>query len=1457
MIGISGAKAQAPVANFSASTTSGCGPLGVNFTDLSTGSPLYWTWDFGNGQISSLQNPIATYTIPGVYTVTLIVKNKDGENSIRMTNYITVYPYPSASFTSNLTLACAPANIQFTDQSVPGQGAISSWNWDFGDGATNTQPSPPHTYSQPGYYSVRLTVTNSQGCSNSLLLVRYIRVVSGIQPDFSWSQTTNSCSAPFALNFTNQTAGPGTLSYSWNLGNGTITGQTSPSTIYPANTSYSVSLTAQSNLGCSGTTTKTISFPAANPVITSPDTACTNNPIAFVNGSSPVPVSSSWNFGDGTAATVANPGKTYPTAATYAVKLVNTYATCLDSVIKSIVVINNPVPDFTADKQVTCQAPFTVNFTAVTAPGDNVKSYSWDFGDGGTSTSANPAHTYTTTGSFDVRLTVTGSSGCPGTVTKSQFIQIAAPTVTIDLLPGQVCIGQAFRPLADISTLDGVKSYSWTAPGATPSSSTLPNPTFIYAGEGNYNLTLSVTTNDGCVTPAILFSNAAVVGDSIPAVFTYSQPTPCANQPITFSSSSDSVNYWFWYFGDGDTGRTASPIIHAYSDSGNLAVRLSVIHHGCTTISQYQTVHINAPIANFGYKPECANRLIVDFFDSSKVNPGPGAPVYTFYYGDGSPPVTVTSYPPIFPSHTYLSFNTYKDTLIVSNGGCTDTIVKSVIVSPQAPDFTVSPGNDSVCRNAPFVLTAVGIDTSFIKTYSWTVGATTTPGGFSFTSTDTANGSYPLSLTVTDINGCIYPSIAPHTLIVIGPTANFTMAGTGTPGGCRNSPILFNDHSTAYPGYPITQWIWNFGDDSLQTFTAPPYSHSYADTGYYPVFLTAHDAYGCEDTYSFYSVQITGPQTGFFTRDTFFYCPNEPLPFTDSSKGYSLSWLWDFGDGSPASTIQNPSHNFPTSGQKYSIKLKVTDQTGCSDSLTKLNYITIQSPIPAFTISDSTTICPPLQTTFTPNPQYYDSLYWDFGDGTTSTLANTTHFYNSYDTFYAKLVLRGPGGCLDSATRRIFVLNPGPSTSFTYSPLTHCDSINTNFTIVPPDFTRWTLYFGDGQTDSTEAGTVSHEYRGPFVYSPQLILTDSTGCIVPIGALGGNITVLGATPFFSVDKHAFCDSGTVNFTDFTITNDAIVSKIWVYGDGNSYTSPTPAVDNPTSNDYMSPGNYLATIKVATQSNCAENYTDTIRVYQTPHPIITVGDPPCVNSPVTLDGSLVIPDIDSVSWNWNFGDGQTSQQQDPGVIYISSGQYTISLRTSVSFGCADTVTRTITVNPLPSIKGPAQIVTPVGFPVTIPFTYSINTVSYFWTPVINLSCADCSNPTATDTFSTLYKVMATDSNHCVNYDSIYIKTICDEKNYYIPNTFSPNGDGINDVFYPRGRSLYNIQSMRIFNRWGQKVFEKRDFPANTQSEGWDGTFNGRPAAVDAYVYIIEVVCENAQIIALKGDVTLIR
>jgi gliding motility-associated-like protein len=99
-------------------------------------------------------------------------------------------------------------------------------------------------------------------------------------------------------------------------------------------------------------------------------------------------------------------------------------------------------------------------------------------------------------------------------------------------------------------------------------------------------------------------------------------------------------------------------------------------------------------------------------------------------------------------------------------------------------------------------------------------------------------------------------------------------------------------------------------------------------------------------------------------------------------------------------------------------------------------------------------------------------------------------------------------------------------------------------------------------------------------------------------------------------------------------------------------------------------------------------------------------------------------------------------------------------------------------------------------------------------------------------------------------------VCDNRNFFIPNTFSPNGDGSNEIFYPRGQGLFKIKSLRIFNRWGELVFENREFQANDPSAGWNGMYKGKKGSPDVYVYQIEIYCTNDQVFKLAGNVALI-
>ena len=172
-------------------------------------------------------------------------------------------------------------------------------------------------------------------------------------------------------------------------------------------------------------------------------------------------------------------------------------------------------------------------------------------------------------------------------------------------------------------------------------------------------------------------------------------------------------------------------------------------------------------------------------------------------------------------------------------------------------------------------------------------------------------------------------------------------------------------------------------------------------------------------------------------------------------------------------------------------------------------------------------------------------------------------------------------------------------------------------------------------------------------------------------------------------------------------------------------------------------------------------------------------------------------------------------------------------------------------------GPDPVI-PVGTGINLPVSYGSKNIKFYtWTPASNLSCQDCSVPYANPTFTTRYRVTVTDSNGCRSSDDVMVRVACTEKNYFVPNTFSPNGDGVNDVFYPRGASIDRIQAMRVFNRWGQIVFEKKNFTVNSITDGWNGTYQGKPANMDTYVYIIEYLCDNGEIVTLKGNVTLLR
>ncbi|MBC8032610.1 MAG: PKD domain-containing protein [Chitinophagaceae bacterium] len=1433
-----GLKAQAPTANFSASTVSGCATLVVVFKDESLGNPVYWNWDLGNGQLSNERNPVGAYTTPGTYTVSLVVRNADGTNGTTKTNYITVSPSPNAAFTSNFTTACSPATIQFTDQSTPA-GAITSYNWTFQDGTTSNLQNPSKLYTENGYSNVTLTVTTANGCSSSTVRNRYIRIISGITPDFNFSRA-GACGFPVNINFSNQTAGPGVLDYAWTFGNGQSSTLKDPSTLYASSGTYDVRLRVNSNFGCSGEITKPITLGNTNTSISAPASSCPGRPVAFVNSSTPAPVSSSWDFGDGTRSTQTNPSKIFTTPGTYTVTLTSKYPECEGVATQNIVITNQPGVDFTSANPTGCTLPYTVNFQN-TSP--DAVSYLWNFGDGTTSAAQNPSHVYNRTGAFNVTLSIITSGGCPATVVKNAFVNVnTSLSIGIQGVPKEGCAPLIFSPVAVVNSPEPVASYAWDfGDGGTASTA---NPTHVYTAGGTYNVTLTVQTVGGC--QGTVTSAGAVKAGSLPVVdFSFNPATGgCAGVPIAFTDlSSVPVDKWNWDFGDGEQSSEQNPS-HLFADTGLLQVKLTASNNGCSNSIIQPIPRITGPVAKFEPTVDCnvtGSRLVVTFVNRSIVDPAEAAATtYLWDFGFGG---TTSTDPNPLPV-TYPAVGEYTVTLTVTGPTCQYQFVRTIDLRVQQADFTID--DATICPWQPFKIQTLNIDPDEIKSYTWQIGTGTPFLGKSLIDTSfSVKGSFPVTLTIVDTFGCSSSRTITDFINIVGAEADFSVVNNG---GCAGADIQFTDLSTA----PITNsWKIDYGNGQVVS-SPPPFVQRYTDSGFYSVILYIEDTYGCKDTtIKVNAVSITKNFANFGAEDTLF-CPGGSLQFSDSSIGRNLTYRWDFGDGTTDNTA-NPVHVYPPGDATYSVKLYITDAVGCADSLTRTRYIRVVEPKPIFDAQDTVALCPPLQTYFNSTSKDYESLYWTFGDGNTSTLDTVSNFYNNYGTYTATLHTVGYGGCERTASKTIKVLNPGVDARLFYlNNSANCDSADVGFELTIPDNIYFYLNFGDGTVDSSGAKILSHRYRSPNQYFPFLVLVDALGCAASIGGGPGFVKVNGLLPLFNMDKKAFCDTGTIFFTDFTTgkSNDPLVSKNWDFGDGT-----TSAEDNP-SHFYAQPGTYIVRHNTLSQAGCNNSFPDTVRVYRTPEATITGLDSLCLTNSLTLKAGTVVADT-AIAWRWTAG-SNVSTNVDLVLQPATAGQINVTLVATNKLGCFGDTSKLITVNPLPVINMPPSITTPVGNTVDLPVTYNDPELTYEWTPTRYLDCTDCAVPKAVEPkFSTEYTVKVIDNNTCTSSKMIQLITVCNNINYFVPNTFSPNGDGSNDWFYPRGTFVNNIQSLRIFNRWGQQVFERRNFAANDMNAGWNGLYNGKPATADVYVYILELVCDNAQIVPIKGNLTLIR
>ena len=1420
--------AQTPSANFTATPISGCSPLIVQFQDLSSGNPTSWSWDLGNGSTSTLQHPQTTYFLPGTYSIRVTVTNANGSNTLTRAQYVTVYGQPTVNFSADQLAGCFPLRNQFTDLSTSIAGStIVNWQWDFGNGLTSSLQNPSAIYPTAGTFAVTLKVTDDKGCSKILGRSSYIDVSPGVTAAFAPNPPI-ACVPPATITFNNTSGGPGTLSYTWDFGDGGSSSGTSPSHIYGATGSYTASLVVASSSGCSDTVRRTVSVGGFTSSFQTSGTACPGSGISFTNTSTPNADSVRWTFGNGNSSTEPLPANIYQTPGTYTVWLYNYYGNCIDSTSQQLTVNTPPLANFTASNTGTCQPALAVNFQDLSS---GAVSWQWDFGDGNTSSLQNPAHTYNGYGNYNVTLVITNGNGCLDTLSMPDFIRLQRPVITVPQLPVTGCIPFTFSPVPVINSPDGISSFLWDF--GDGNTSTLQNPTHIYPTQGTYTVKLYYTSSTGC-TDSITFTNGVRVGAKPVADLSATPLTACASETINFTNLSAPFDQLLWNFGDGVTSSDTNPT-HVYTDTGYFNIQLIASNNGCSdTVLRARLIQILPPISRFSSLINCINRLTFNFTDESIL-----PQTWLWDFGDGTTSTQQN------PEHVFPDFGTYSIRLTVTNGSCSHTSVQSLVVAPMPVDFTVN--QRTVCKGLPVVFTLSNINAASTVSTIWIFGDGTQSPDFGFSQASHVYadaGTYTVTLISVDKYGCRDTMTKAAFIQVYGPVANFSAT---PPGGCSGNNVVFTDQSVGDGTNVINNWLWDFGDGSLQSFNSPPFTHVYTTNDTFSVKLMVTDAAGCRDSITRPSYIITTRPQVAFEPAVRQICAGAVLSFTNTSPPSTS--FWDFGDGN-TSTAQSPTHSYTDTGF-YSIKLVITDSAGCTDSLVKTDYVHVILPQASFMVNDSFSACTPLEVQFTNTSKYGIQYQWDFGIGEgNSSLENPMHYYSTPGTYRVKLTITSPGGCQDSAFINITVLDTA-GINLSYTPIDGCNPLLVNFAATGPISTQSYFWdFGDG-TQLTTTPTVSHVYQEFGNYLPKLILLDPPACVIPVTAID-TIRIRGANVLFGISDSLLCDAGFVTFSDSTTSSEPITAYTWNFGDGNS-----SAVQSPT-HYYSSPGNYDVTLTVTTQSGCSIPFAKPmgVRVIARPNIAIEGDSTACIYDSIRHTGLFIQPDTSAVTWQWTFPNGNSSTLQNPPAQTYQPGSYTIFAYATNSDGCVDTATKNLTIYPLPTVSMPGQMTIAVGFSDTIPASYSNGVNQWNWTPPYALSCLDCPRPVASPKSTTTYQVAFSDINGCRNTGSIEVVVICKDANFYIPNTFSPNGDGSNDRFYPRGRGLYLIRSMRVFNRWGETVFENRSFQANDANAGWDGRYKGNRAQPDVYVYQVEIQCDNGEMIKLTGNIALI-
>ena len=735
---------------------------------------------------------------------------------------------------------------------------------------------------------------------------------------------------------------------------------------------------------------------------------------------------------------------------------------CSNSVTAQLTVNPLPVAAFTQDP-IACAG---VGYTFVNTSTD-ASSAQWAFGDGNTSTTISPSHSYGSTGTYTVQLIAGTGAGCTDTITSTVTVwDVPVADPVLDIVSG---CGPLEVVFANGSLGDGL-SYVWDLAGLSTSTDAVPGP-FVFPMDPTDAIIYPVTLTATNVCGADAVTIDVTVLPAPTAEFGPNVDLHCAYADVPFGNASYGLPDSFeWDFGDGSSSTLPGPeVSHAYAVDEVLTTYFTVTlvaTNGCGSDTATQVLGIvpNEVTAFFNTDPIIGcGPLTVELTNFSS-----GDTALFWDLGDGNSSIAEN------PTHTFVDAGTY--TVELSAYGCGfDLYSTEVTVLPYpAVAFTTTPEN--ACAGEVFTFTNL---TSGSNGLQWDFGDGSTSSLSSPGHAYATGGTYAVTLSATNaLNGCS-ASITQNVVVNTTPVASFVP----DPGdGCIDITVTFDNSSQ---GAQFHQW--SFGDGNTSGLAEP--THTYTQAGTYTVTLVAENVNGCTDTLSLPVVAHPIPSSVFtLSQSESCYSP-VTIGTTNLSQG-AIGYAWDLGNGA-TSTLNQPTITLDQPGT-YTVQLVSTNQYGCTD-LATAQFVVHPTPVAGFTV-EPVPGCVGYPITFANTAQGAEEVIWSFGDGSGSTEDSPLHSYALPGNYTITQIANAGTGCSDTLVVTAgAVIRPSPVAGFSTDTLVSIRNA-IRFSNLSTGAVSYVWDFDDGEGISNEVDPVHVFPADGGSYSVCLVALNQFGC---------------------------------------------------------------------------------------------------------------------------------------------------------------------------------------------------------------------------------------------------------------------------------------------------------------------------------------------------------------------------